>query len=442
MIRVEGVRSLRTGDGNELLMGTPAGILRQTAPVAWQEASDGTRSSLTCRFRLIDGQRYGFEVEDRDPDQRLIVDPGIIWSTYLGGAADDFARSVQLHASGEVLVAGQAQSLTPPTALLGTGGGWDGFVARFRPYAPGGGAAQLLWLTCIGGSSDDMVLSMTHHINGMVDLTGRTSSAGPLTGFPVTAGAFQPSLAGGTDAFIAELDGATGANLNWSSYFGGIGHEVGLWIENKDEVRRVVGYTDSPGLPTTLGAFQPTLAGGRDAFVACFDPTQIGPAQLVYLTYLGGSGDEGTPPASYLTYTVKDIIVSSYGLAPAGQVTVAGVTASADFPTLNAYQPAYNQIGDVFVCRLDLTQAGAQQLVWSTYLGGPASDVPSGLGVDSQGRVTVSGSTRSAQFPVTASSAFQPVHASAANGLPDGFVARLDPSQPGPSQLVYSTFIG
>lgn len=449
VVRAEGAKNLKVGDGNELLMETSAGTVRQTAPVAWQESPEGGRTPTRCRWRLFDGDRYGFEVDDRDPGSRLVVDPGLLWATYLGGVADDLIRAIDLAdeqpAFGEPECAGEAQSLAPPTTMIGAGGGWDAFVARFRPDASGPGSNQLVWMTFLGGSGADRAVDLAFGPGGSILLSGSSAGGAGVTGFPTTAGAFQTASAGGSDAFVSKLDAATGANLQWSTSFGGTGHEFAhaMFCFGDGSVR-LVGTTNSTGLPTTPGAFQAALAGGRDAFVASLDPSFQGSAQLRYLTYLGGSGDEGAPPPlGYQNIVFKDLLVSGYALDPSGQITVAGRTTSADFPMQNPMQ-AFNHPGsyDLFVCRLEPTRIGAQQLAWSTYLGGTGAEDVGGLSVDATGRITIAGSTTSAGFPVTPATAFQPLHASAANGLPDGFVTRLDPALPGPAQLVSSTFLG
>jgi hypothetical protein len=141
----------------------------------------------------------------------------------------------------------------------------------------------------------------------------------------------------------------------------------------------------------------------------------IDPA-LAFSTYLGGSGGD---------------YASAIAVDGAGNVYVAGVTSSVDFPTLQPFQAA-NPGQAAFVSKLNA--AGAAP-VFSTYLGG-ASEV-AGVAVDATGNVYVAGTTSSANFPVQ--NAFQPTYKGTGAGSVNGFVTKLDPSG---EALVYSTYLG
>ena len=73
-------------------------------------------------------------------------------------------------------------------------------------------------------------------------------------------------------------------------------------------------------------------------------------------------------------------------------------------------------------------------LSYSSYLGGNGGDDGQGIAVDSSGNIYVAGSTRSSNFPVSASP-FQ----SSRNGPQDAFVTKLNPSG---STVLYSTYLG
>jgi hypothetical protein len=144
---------------------------------------------------------------------------------------------------------------------------------------------------------------------------------------------------------------------------------------------------------------------------------------LDYSTYLGGSGND------YGTQVVVD---------SAGAAYVVGYTASANFPTLGALQPGFGGgTYDVFVTKLN--PAGSA-LVYSTYLGGSASDVGNAIAVDSNGEAFITGTTvatTGSNFPVT-SGAFQTSFLGDP-GFTHGFVAKLNAAGNG---LVYSTYLG
>jgi uncharacterized repeat protein (TIGR01451 family) len=144
-----------------------------------------------------------------------VIDPTgstLLWSSYFGGSGADEALGLELTQgpSGGYLVhiAGQTNSPDMPTANAAqpfNAGGWDGFYARFDPTKSG--AASLLYATYAGGSYDDFGLAVGVDANGGAYMAGATYSLD----FPVTPGAMQTALTGGTgeDGFVAKLQ-ATG----------------------------------------------------------------------------------------------------------------------------------------------------------------------------------------------------------------------------------------
>jgi hypothetical protein len=143
-------------------------------------------------------------------------------------------------------------------------------------------------------------------------------------------------------------------------------------------------------------------------------PLAIAPHRVVFSTYLGGSA------ADQAWAMAADAQGNSY---------IAGYTASSDFPTFNALQPASGGAGDAFVAKF----GPRGELVYSTYLGGSNLDVALGIAVDGQGAVYVTGWTGSSNFPVV--NAYQPSY----HGGWDAFVVKLAPDG---QSLVYSTFLG
>src|SRR5439155_566034 len=221
-------------------------------------------------------------------------------------------------------------------------------------------------------------------------------------------GAFQPTFAGGADAFVTNLN-ATGSALVYSTYLGGSSNDQGNAIAvDASGSAYVTGETLSTNFPTTLGAIQPTFAGVIDAFV-----TKLNPAggALVYSTYLGGSDDD-----------------EGLGIAldASGSAYVTGFTGSTNFPTTaGAFQPTLAGGPDAFVTKLN--PAGSAPLLYSTYLGGSAEDEAFGIAVDAAGSAYLTGQTDSTNFPTT-KRAFQKAHA---GGQFDAFVAKiLPPSTP------------
>ncbi len=215
--------------------------------------------------------------------------------------------------------------------------------------------------------------------------------------------------------------------LSYSTYFGRGGTDI-AWDIGLDGAGNIylAGETLSGHLFTTPGAFQPVYGGGYpnaggDAFVAKFDNTG---SHLLYLTYLGGNGDDAA-----LALRVDS----------AGNAFLTGVTDSTNFPVRTAFQPtiagpASLMLGvhefDAFVTKLNPTGSG---LVFSTYLGGDGQDQGIGIALDAQANVYVAGNTYSSNFPT--------VHALQRTlaGLDDAFVAKFSADG---SRLLYSTYLG
>jgi hypothetical protein len=184
----------------------------------------------------------------------------------------------------------------------------------------------------------------------------------------------------------------------------------------------------------TPNAFQTNYAGGRftgDAFVAKFDSTGT---NLIYLTYMGGAGDD-----------------IAYGLAVDGNsdAFITGYTQSTNFPVTNAL-PGHAQIAgkfdstanswpaDAFVSELS---SNGSSLIYSTYLGGDRADVAYGIALDASDNVYITGATYSTNFPISLTNAFQDKLACSNNFYlnANAFVAEISS---GGSNLVYSTFLG
>lgn len=280
----------------------------------------------------------------------------------------------------------------------------------------------LIWSTLLGGRGDDFVYATDVDVGGVVTVAGETLSAD----FPTSSGAYDASHNGMYDAFVSRLDPSKpgSAQLTYSTFLGASGrdHAYALFVDSSGVVA-VAGTTSSPRFPTTNGAYDTTHNGGFDAFVCHLDPRKTGPAQLVYSTFLGGSGHETAYAMSRMA---------------GGVMSVAGSTSSPKFPTsAGAYGTSNNGRDDAFVSRLDPRKTGSAQLVYSTLLGGRSYDGINGLAVDQSGIVTVVGDSYSQDFP-TSAGAFDKSH----NGNSDAFASRLDPSKTGKAQLVYSTLLG
>jgi hypothetical protein len=403
--------ALRLDDSGDLVLGTSGDEVRLRKPVLYQERDD-ERVAVQGRYALREGV-VGFELGDYDRSRPLVIDPILVYSTYLGGTNHDTAHAIGVDGAGNAYVAGLTMSPDFPTLnpfqnalsavdILHT----DAFVTKINAAG-----TALLYSTYIGGNSRDIPGAIAVTSNGQAVLVGTTASTdfpllNPLQGYG--GGTY---LTGG-DAFILKLS-ATGNALSYSTYIGGTGGEsAGGLVLDTTGAAYVAGSTDSPNFPvvnavqTALGSLN---AGVRDAFVFKLNPAGTA---LVYSTYLGG-GDADTSGA--------------IAIDAAGNAYVTGSTASDNFPMQGPVQGIKSPGGsDAFITKL---HPSGSVLVYSTYLGGSspqgaagehAKDSGTGIVVDSQGRATVVGSTGAgAQFPATAA-CFGPC-----GGNLDAFITRL-----------------
>ncbi|MEG1148502.1 MAG: SBBP repeat-containing protein [Niameybacter sp.] len=253
----------------------------------------------------------------------------LIYSTSLSGAGQDVPQGIVVNSTGYAYVTGWTTSndfpTTPGAYSTSLAGGKEAFVTQVS--ADG---SALVYSTYLGGSGDDTASGIAIDSTGSAYVTGSTTS----NNFPTTAGAYDSSYNGATDVFISKLD-AAGANLLYSTYFGGssvdYGGKIGL-----DAVGNiyVMGSTLSRDFPTIVVAYDPSYNGGYDGFLAKFDASGT---KLLYSTYIGGSGDD-----------------SPYGMAVdgLGNVYITGATTSTDFPTtIGAYDKTYGGNEDAFILK-------------------------------------------------------------------------------------------
>jgi hypothetical protein len=299
----------------------------------------------------------------------------LVYSTYLGGSGSDLAFAVALDGQNNFYVAGSTTSTSFPTvspyqaSLVALR---DVFVTKFNPTG-----SALLYSTYLGGNADDVGYGIAVDASGSAYVAGITQSSN----FP-TANAMQSSYEGGTDVFVTKLTPA-GSTLAYSTYLGAGFFEDCFSIAVDDQGSAyVAGSTESATFPVT-SPYQISKRAGPDAFVTKLTPSG---KSRVYSTFLGGNGEDRA---------------NSIAVDRMGNATITGYTSSSDFPTAEPLQAAYGGGQDAFVTRLNATGLG---LLYSSYLGGAGSDTGNAVAVDAGGNAYVAGTTFSADFTVTTGS--------------------------------------
>ncbi len=422
-VKVCGADSIRIVDDGSLVIVTGDDEVIMAAPNAFQDDE-----RVAVAYRVLGDETYGFVVGEYDPSRTLVIDPSLVYSTYIGGGLDDFGFGITRDAEGNVYITGATGSSDFPTTegvykttLDSTEEGvQDAFVSKLNPAG-----TALLYTTYLGGVSYmTTATGIANDTSGNVYITGYTISPD----FPHTAGAYQTAISGNPDdglpdVFVSELN-PSGTTLLYSTYLGGSDDDEsnGIATDSAGNIF-VTGYARSGDFPTTAGAYQTTKKGSSDAFVSKINPAGSGDDDLVYSTYLG--------EASGNTYSIGIALDNS------GIIYISGATRSASFPTTSgAYQTTKTASQtSAFISKINPAGSGTNDLDYSTYIGNGATNSANGIVLDSSGMVYITGSTGS--FPVT-SGAYQ----TSPGGGGDAFVSKLNLAGDGADDLLYSTYLG
>jgi hypothetical protein len=334
--------------------GTNSGFA--TTPGAFQTTASSSNNGLTY---------HGFVAELNSTGSSLI------YATYLAGSNNDSVTGIGLDSAGDAYAVGVTQSSDFPTQNAiqpNYAGQGDLFVSELNSTGTG-----LVFSTFLGGSGSEGAGSIALDSSNNIYVYAATTS----TDLPTTANAFQRTAPGPNSEFVAKLN-AGGTSLAYLTYLGG-GDELAegnnsLAVDAAGDAY-VTGVTSSNNFPT-VNAYQSSLSGYQDAFVAELNPS--GSALL-------GSTYFGTDTAGF-----------ALALDDAGNVDILGSVYSDALPTVNALQP-YQGLDDSFVAQLNLSTGTVSN---STYLGGSGFEADGGgIAVDSSGRVTATGQTESPDFP-------------------------------------------
>ncbi len=392
-------------DGTLRITDAQGAQLREQIPLAYQ-LIDGHHVEVGIAFRLLSERRYGFmALTPLDLDAPLVIDPLLLYASYLGGSEKDEGLAVAVDNIGNTYVVGITESpdfplVSPPQHLPGEQK--DVFIARFGPDG------DLIYTTVIGGSNSERGNCITTDRYGNVYIAGQTFSPD----FPTLNG-WQPEFGGDEDAYVIKLN--PDGTLAYATFIGGTESEEinSILVDSRGYVY-VGGEVYSEDYPL-LNPWQDTTYGeeDEDAFISIFDPA----GQLVYSTYIGGSERDQ---------------IFAMALGPDGHIYATGMTSSPDFPVVNPLQPEYGgDWDDCFVLRFDPWR---NEMHYATFLGGIGREECWGIVVAPDGSAIIAGNTKSPNFPVV-----NPIQEEHAGGGRDAIVARLTPDG---QALTFSTFLG
>jgi hypothetical protein len=499
-LRFSGPGKLTVTPEGDLTLDTSGGRMLQHKPAIYQLDARGSRSPVAGRYNLLANGLVGIQLEKYDRSKTLTIDPTITYTTlmgggatetmagmkirngllyvvgstaagdwavkstddaynanvdcfiqiiniatpgnytlqyfsYLGGSENDYPLGMDVDTPGFVYLAGYTNSTDFPTQgnvltgmvqgninlQAGDGSYSAGFLAKVDPNATPGTGASLVFSTFLNGTTgNDQAEGVAVGPNGIAYVIGTTKSSD----FPITANAYNASLYGPSDCFLAQVDTVNDILL-YSTYFGSELDDDGKAIAlGTNGLVYYAGTTDGTEFPVAGAAYNIYSSGNYDVVLGAFDLTQSGVNSLIYGTYFGGSDIDQ---------------VNAIALDAQNRMILTGFTLSADFPitALTAVQPTNHGNGDVFLSLVDLTKPASGFLLYSTFLGGENGDVGYGVTSDSAGYLYVTGYSMSPDFPI----AGNPPQANWGGGV-NLFIARINPAIAGLEALDYSTYIG
>ncbi|MFT6041209.1 MAG: hypothetical protein ACI9C2_001378 [Gammaproteobacteria bacterium] len=422
--RLEGPDGEQELESGRLRLVTEWGALSQSAPVSFvgaepgQPDSDSGSQPTASSFELLDDGTFGFVASDRSLDQRLVVDPGVSWASYIGGSHADRVYDA-VYVDGEhLLVSGSTQSSNFPITpgfypWADTKDGYEGFVSQVNTTT-----GQLDFSLFVGGTGDESVGGILRDVrSGDFYCVGYSDSAD----FPTTPGVVVPNPSAG--AFFMRFS-ADATQLRYSTFWGNplgmegakggaVAGDGGLIIHgvmNGELDQHIV----SPGAMLSVPAYQdPAVFGWETAWAAKLSPDG---ASVMWSTFLPGPAHQIAmgPDGSFVTRAVME---------NKGLVT-----------TPSAYQ-ASAPVANIPANYIQRIRGNGTELLAATYFGTEVDQTTtSDMAIGADGSVHLTGQTRAITFPATVGSL-----STTLLGFDDGFVARLSSDL---SSLEAATYLG
>ena len=367
---------------------------------------------LDGHYVLTADNRIGFEVPGYDKSKPLVIDPVLVYSTYLGGTRNVAGNTIAVDSSGSAYVTGETTGTnfpTTPGAFQTTnpnGGSYPtAFVSKLNPSG-----SALVYSTYLGGSTGlvcgecDSEGSTTYGTGIAVDSSGNAYVTGATYAydFPTTSGAFQTSCAMESgyclDAFVTKLN-ASGSALVYSTYLGGdVALGAAIAVDSTGNAY-VTGHSSSwqNAYPFPSTSSLPGVSPAWSDFVTKLNPSGSG---LVYSVLIGGSPSINGEGETGVTAIAVDA---------SGDAYVTGQTLFGDYPTTSgAFQTSIKRDtnGNVDAAFLLKLNAAGDALVYGTYLSGSEGGAYGGtsgwgIAVDSSGSAYLTGVTVDPTFPTT-----------------------------------------
>ncbi len=369
----EGTQLSLRPDGSLLHLMGETGDIIEGVPFAYQLVDGSRIVQVECNYKLTsqpDGTtEVSFELGDYDHSINLVIDPDIVFATYIGASQANWGFTAAFDDDGRALAGAALWDGGMGTYPTTVGAISNTFAAGNGPFDIGitvftADGTNLVYSTIVGGNGMDICSSLVADSNGDFYALGTTGSSN----FPVTLGSYDEVFTGGPSQ-----------NLDACCNF--------------------------PG----------NFSNGSDLFIQKFSS---GTGGLISGTYMGGSGNDGINTGSLLNYNYGDVFRGEVNIDELDRPWIATVTSSTNFPMVEGPYPSYNggtTDGVLFRMSPDLST-----LDWSSYVGGSQADAAYGVQFTSDFEPVVCGGTRSTDYPSLGSS-YQFVY----GGVVDAFVTRF-----------------
>jgi hypothetical protein len=452
-IRYYGTENLAISNNGDLEAATRFGDVYEKIPAIYHGIGESKRQ-VEGRYTMLEAGEFGFAIDDYNPAYPVVIDPELVYSTYLGGIWSDYGWGIAVDQEGCAYVTGEVNSsdfplLNPyqileglPTVavtklsldgnsliystFLGGGDGWGYAIAvdsTGSAYITGGAGYNFPLLNPYRQTGNSFVTKLSPSGNSLIYST--------LLGIYTVDGCYSIAVDNANKAYVTGCDrenedcfvfkfSSSGRTIDYGIYLGGNSVDFGCGIfADSEGSAYVTGWTSSTNFPTR-NAYQAHRGGGRDAFVTKLTPSGD---SIIFSTYLGGNLiDHG----------------NSITVDASGHAYVTGIT-QGNFPMVNPFDGVFNGGStDVFVSKFSVD---GDSLLYSTYLGGNGFDGTDyyelkpavAIDVDSDGRAYIVGKTTSTNFPT-----YHPFQANR-EGAYDAFVTIFSPTG---DSLEYSTYFG
>jgi hypothetical protein len=429
---ITGASQINLDEIGNLVLQTVSGELHFQSPVIYQESS-GLRVPVSGTYVVNDPTHISFQVAQYDLNKPLVIDPVLLYGTYLGGTGSDQASGIAVDSTGSVYIAGYTDSADFSLTTFGSPAASSNhvFVAKLDPTG-----STLVYADYLGGNSDDYGIGLALDSSNNVYVTGSTTS----TNFP-TVNPYQSAALGPYTGFLSKIS-ANGSTLVYSTYLGGSGFDVpaSVAVDTLGEAY-VAGTTTSQDFPVANAYQSAALANqggayGNYGFLTKF--TADG-SSLNYSTYFAGNTNIQNCGSS--CYPTPYSEISAVAVDANGDAYVVGTTNTSNFPyTSGAYLTSNSPEADATIGFVSKFASAGTPLDYSTYFYGSSGN-PVGIeaiAVDGSGSAYITGTVSSdTTFPITSTSICNPSVSGVA--CSDAFVSKFSSTA---STLLYSTFLG